>query len=106
MNAAALLHGEVHGTAVRRPLRRALAIINYRADFATIAAVSVHHPDVRVFHGGLAVGQSAARAAINDVLAIRRPKLLVLLVFGSRKTANGGVRDSRPENAAVIDVLL
>ena len=56
MIASTLLNREINGAAVGRPLRRALAIVDHAANFVAIAAVSVHHPDVRVFHGRFAVG--------------------------------------------------
>src|ERR1700730_1899264 len=106
MDAAALLDCEIDGVAVGRPLRRALAIINSRSDFPTIAAVSVHHPYVRVLHGGLAVGQAATGAAVNDVLSIRRPKRLVFVVFGGGEPANAAVGDAQRENVVVEEFVL
>src|SRR5262249_19545837 len=61
--AAAFLHGEVDGIAVGRPASGTLSVINHRANFAAIAAVGVHHPNVRIFHGGFAVGESAQGAS-------------------------------------------
>ena len=90
---APLLKSEVHGAAVRRPTRRTLAVVQDGADFAAVAAVGVHHPNVGVFHGRLAVGQAAAGAAIDDVLAVRGPERLVLAVFSRGQAANAVVRN-------------
>ena len=106
MVASPILHREVHRAAVGRPLRRALAIVNHRSNFAAVAAVGVHHPDVRVFHGRLTVGQAAFCAAINDVLAVRRPQRLVLVVFGRGQAANAAVRHIQRENVIVEKLVL
>src|ERR1035438_7759776 len=71
--AAAFLHGEIDGAAVGRPLWRALTIVNRIPDFAALAAVGVHDPDVGVFHGRFPIGEATARATIDDGLAVRRP---------------------------------
>jgi len=70
---AAFLHREINRAALRRPLRRPLPIVNRAPNFAAMAAVGVHDPDMRVFHGGLAIGEAAAGAAINNEFAVRRP---------------------------------
>src|SRR6266436_6553585 len=73
MVAASLLNRKVDGAAVRRPPWRALTVVQDGADFAAVAAVGVHHPNVSVLHGRLAVGQSASSAAKDDTLALWRP---------------------------------
>src|SRR5208282_3999726 len=83
MIAAAFLHGEIDGAAIGRPLRRALAVVNNIADFAAIAAVVVHQPDVCVFLGGFAVGETAASTEIEDGLSIRRPQRIIFAILGS-----------------------
>jgi hypothetical protein len=62
MITTAFLHGEIDSAAIGGPLGCALAVIKRGADFAAIAAVRVHHPDVCVFHGRFAVGKAAACA--------------------------------------------
>src|SRR5258708_37340755 len=73
VDAAALLNREVDSAAVRRPTWRALTAVQDSADFTPIAAVGVHHPNVRILHSRLAVGQSAASAAENNSFSVRRP---------------------------------
>src|SRR5258708_21967474 len=94
MNAAALLHREVHRVAVRSPLWRALAIVDHRADFAALAAVRVHDPNVRVLHGGFAIGQTSAGAAIDNVFTVRRPQRLVLVGFRGGQPAPPALPDA------------
>src|ERR1700689_4187316 len=85
MITATFLHGEIDGAAIGCPLRRTLAIVNdvSTADFAAIAAVAVHDPDVRVFHGGFAVGEATARAQIGNGFTVRRPPRIVFAILGS-----------------------
>ena len=68
--APSLLHREVHRVSVRTPMRRALPVVNGRADFAPVASIGVHQPHMCIFHRGFAVGQSAACSAKKDFLAI------------------------------------
>ena len=73
MVAAVFLHSEVDGVAIGLPLRRALSIVDSRADLAAVRTVGIHDPYVGVLHGGFAVGETATGAPIDDELAVRRP---------------------------------
>src|ERR1700740_1117977 len=90
MDAAALLHGEVHGVAVGRPAGRALTVVNRGPDFAAAAAVSVHDTHMSVFHSGFAIGEAAAGTAKQNALAVGRPARVVLNGF-SRGDAPAGI---------------
>src|SRR5258706_126380 len=70
-NPAALLHREIDRVAVRSPLWRTLAIVDHRADFAALAAIRVHDPNVRVLHGGFAIGQTSAGAPDDKGVSLR-----------------------------------
>jgi hypothetical protein len=106
MIAAAFLHGEIHTASVRRPLRRTLAIVNDVAAFAAIAAVRVHKPDVRVFHGGFAIRQAAARATIRDEFAVRRPQRIVFAVLRCSQAVNAVVCKLQREKIVVEELVL
>src|SRR5438309_2280548 len=64
-------HPSENALSITRPMCADLAVVDGGADFAAVAAVGVHDPDVRVFHGGLEVGESAPGAEEQDLLAIR-----------------------------------
>ena len=106
MVAAALLNSKIDSAAVRRPSRHTLAVVQDRADFAAIAAIGIHHPNVRVFHGRFAVGQPAARPAKDNALAVRRPQRLVLVVFRGCQPANAVVRNLQSKNVVIEKLIL
>ena len=106
MVTAALLHGEIDSAAIGCPMRRALAIVDHAADFAAIAAIGIHDPDVRVFHGGLAVGEAATRAAIDDGFSVRRPQRIVFVGLGCGQTVNAVVGELQREEVVVKEFIL
>ena len=83
MHAPAFLHGEIDRLAIRRPYRRALSIVD-RREFMPIRAVRIHHPDVSILHGRLAIGQPALGRAKSDHLPVGRKFRVVLGVFRGR----------------------
>ena len=66
-----------------------------------MAAIGVHQPDVRVFHGGLAIGDSPFGAGVGNVFAVRRPDRRVVRVLGRRQTSDGTVGDPNGEDVVV-----
>ena len=83
-----------------------MATVENRADFAAVAAVGVHEPDVRVLHGGFAVGEPAPRAAIDDALAVWRPQGVVLVRLRGRQAANAVVGNAQRENVVIEKLVL
>ena len=87
-------------------MRRALPVINHRPDLSPVAAVGVHHPNVRVFHSGLAIRQAAPRSAKEDALAVRRPKRVVFVGFRCRDAAHAAIRHAQCENIVIEKLVL
>ena len=68
-----------------------MPVIDRAAKLAAIAAIRVDQPDVRIFHGGFAIGKTALCAEIDDGLAVRRPARIVFAGFGSRESMDAAV---------------
>src|SRR5690242_4023489 len=91
MRAAAVLHRKIDRVTRRRPHRRTLPVINHGREFMPIAAIGIHQPYVRVFHGSFAVGRTALSGKKGDVLAVRRPRRIVLRAFDGGELMNGAI---------------
>ena len=78
------LHSEVDGVAIGLPLRRALSIVDSRADLAAVRTVGIHDPYVGVLHGGFAVGETAT--AQGSALPAEEIERLTTDIVGALKT--------------------
>src|SRR5713226_6184775 len=106
MVTSTLLGREVDGAAVWGPSRHTLAVVQDGANLAPIAAVGVHHPNVRVFHRSLAVGEATASSAKDDTLPVGRPQRFVLVVFRCRQAADAVVCNFHSENVVIEKLIL
>src|SRR5262249_35428375 len=92
-----LLQREIQGATIRGPLRRALAVVDDRSDFAPVASIGTHDPDVSVLHGSLTVGNSPPSAAIGNLLSVWGPDGVVLVIFRRGKALYSSVGDIQGE---------
>ena len=101
----ALLDREEQRSPVGGPRRRPLAIVDARSRLATIVAVRVHHPHVRVFHCRLEIGDAAPGSLVGDASAIRRPHRPVLRVLRCRETTHDARAGANGEDVVVEELI-
>ena len=101
----AVLRVEVDKSAVRRPARGVLPIVDRARQFTPVCSICVDQPDMRVFHGGLKIGEAALGGLVDERLAVPRPAGTVFRVFGRGQAADGSGSDIESENVVIEELI-
>ena len=73
---------------------------------APVRAVGVHHPDVRVLHRRLEIGEAALGRLERDRLAVGRPARMVFVALGRGQPADRLVGELQREEVVVEELVV
>jgi len=101
MGAAALLHTAQDGSTIWCPAGIALPVVDRGAYLAAMAAVRIHHPDVRILHRCLRGGELALRPEKRNCASVRRPHGIVFSALRRREPLNRSIVNREREHVVV-----